>query len=168
MKIISDTLMLLLVCACCVSSNSIAGGKVQLLDESPDSFYIATIKSAFDSASSITVRYMSKTRTYPSSKTSIDMDNYWSFEVATNCAKNCKNSEDWLHRFLNGVVPSTECPAILSTLVEFNIVGSENIRVYVDHAGYCIYLPQNKKFYFSKYRFNNAIKSAWGQELRGM
>lgn len=168
LKIISGSSVLFFLCTGFVSLEGVAGGEVRLLDKEPDHSYFTAINTAFDSASSIKVRYMSKTRTYPFKEFTPDLDKFWSFELTAKCSSDCKKSEEWLYKFLNGVVPSTECPAMLSTLVEFNALGSESFRIYVDHAGHCIYLPRNDKYYFSKYRFNDAIKSTWGQGVRGM
>lgn len=168
LKAILSSSVLFFLCVGFASLEGVAEGEVRLLDKAPDQSYFTVINSAFDSASSIKVRYMSKARTYPFKEFTPDLDKFWSFELTANCSSDCKKSEEWLYKFLNGVVPSTECPTILSTLIEFNALGSESFRIYVDHVGHCMYFPSTRKYYFSEHRFNDAIKSSWGKGVRGM
>lgn len=136
--------------------------------DSPDKSYVAKINSVFQDASIISIRYFSKTRTYPSDTLSLDLDKYWSFEIKSNCVSNCHVSEEWLYLFLTNSIPSSKCPTMLSTFVEFEFLDKENFRIYIDHAGHCLYAPYFQKYYFSEASFNDVIKTTWGETLRGM
>ena len=57
---------------------------------------------------------------------------------------------------------------MLSTYVEFTVPDGTDFRIYIDHAGQCLYVPSIKKYYFSKIRFNEVIRNSWGDDLRGM
>lgn len=151
--------------AACAASN-----EVMAVQKVPDQSYVAEVSRAFDDAVVITVRYISKTSTYGSIRPdiNIDLDRYWTSELKSRCLDKCVISEKWLFSYLSAALPSSGCLTMLSTYVEFEFPAQKNLRFYIDHAGYCIYVPSTKKSYFSKIRFNDAIKSGWGEGLRGM
>jgi len=150
------------------SASCAASNEIVLEDTKSNGEFTSLLNDVFQNASVITIRYLSKNRTYPSEVLDLDLDKYWNFELKSNCVGSCLKSEEWLYHFLSESLPSSECTAMLSTYVEFELPERENFRIYTDHGGHCIYVPHANNTFFSKRRFNDAIKSAWGNQLRGM